>query len=184
MPAFAGKQGEVKGVVMGVGNIEKSPIPKLDEQDNITGYWALEEVQRYATFGMARVQSALDMERQQQDFHHGRNAPHGANPNAINDANLSGLDETNLLNLTHTTGLSYQALSDTSVLSEAMSQRSMAVWQKSDTDMQPLFGLLAVLFIIAYFLPQSYLDSLFKRTQLRTSTLWLYFYFAIERANG
>ena len=184
MPAFAGKQGEVKGVVMGVGNIEKSPIPKLDEQDNITGYWALEEVQRYATFGMARVQSALDMERQQQDFHHGRNAPHGANPNAINDANLSGLDETNLLNLTHTTGLSYQALSDTSVLSEAMSQRSMAVWQKSDTDMRPLFGLLAVLFIIAYFLPQSYLDSLFKRTQLRTSTLWLYFYFAIERANG
>ena len=156
MPAFSGKRGDVKGIVIGAGSLEKSPIPKLDDQNNIIGYWELEDVQRYATFGMARVQSALEMEHQQIENQHGRNAPFGSNPEAITYANLSGLDEVNLQMLAKSTGLEYKALTTTQDIADAMSARNMRIWQKADTDLRPILGFFAVLLLTLYCLPSAY----------------------------
>jgi mxaL protein len=156
MPSFEGKRGAVSGVVLGAGNVDKSPIPKLDEQDNIIGYWELEDVQRYATFGMAHVQSALEMEHQQIENQHGRNAPFGTNPEAIANANLSGLDEVNLQNLAKSTGLEYQALTTAHDISDTMNAKNMLIWQKADTDLRPLLGFFAVLMLTLYFVPNTY----------------------------
>jgi len=156
MPAFAGKRGEVKGAILGAGDTEKSPIPKLDDQDNITGYWELEDVQRYATFGMARVQSALEMEHQQIENQHGRNAGFGANSEAIANANLSGLDEVNLQTLAKTTGLEYQALATPDSIADAMNAKNMLIWQKADTDLRPIFGFVAIFMLTLYYLPDAY----------------------------
>lgn len=167
MPAFEGKPGEVKGAILGAGNVEKSPIPKLDDQDNITGYWELEEVQRYATFGMARVQSALEMEHQQIENQHGRNAPHGANPAAIANANLSGLDEINLQNLAKSTGLEYKTLTTSHDIADAMHAKSMLIWQKADTDLRPVLGFFAVLMLTLYFVPNTYKQRFFQYFKFR-----------------
>lgn len=167
MPTFSGKIGEIKGVILGAGNVEKSPIPKLDERDNITGYWEPEEVQRYATFGMARVQSALEMEQQQIANQHGRNAPHGANPLAVANAHLSGLDEVNLQNLAKSTGLEYRALTAISDTSDALNASSMRIWQKADTDLRPALGLLVILMLTIYFVPSAYKQRFFQYFKLR-----------------
>lgn len=167
MPAFTGKKGEIKGVILGAGNIEKSPIPKLDEQDNITGYWELEEVQRYATFGMARVQSALEMEQQQSDYQHGRNAPHGANPETIANAHLSGLDEVNLQNLAKNTGFEYLKLTTMQDVSSAMADKKMMIWQRADTDLRPILGLCSILLMSLYFMPNVFKQRLFQYVKFR-----------------
>ena len=71
-PKFGGKVGEVNGSIFGVGGETPARIPKIDADDNISAYWELDEVMRYATFGVSKkTQSALDMENEQ----HGRNSP-------------------------------------------------------------------------------------------------------------
>lgn len=167
LPAFEGKRGEVKGSILGAGNVEKSPIPKLDDQDNITGYWELDDVQRYATFGMAIVQSALDMEHQQIENQHGRNAPHGSNPDAIANANLSGLDEVNLQNLAKNTGLEYQTLTTSHDIADAMNAKNMLIWQKADTDLRPILGFFSILMLTLYFVPNTYKQRFFQYFKFR-----------------
>src|SRR5450830_255646 len=66
MPAFMGKPGNVQGTIFGAGKAALSPIPKLDEHDNITGYWDQDEVMQFGTFGMADVLSVLAMEGHQE----------------------------------------------------------------------------------------------------------------------
>lgn len=167
MPAFEGKAGEIKGIVLGAGAIEKSPIPKLDEQDNVTGYWELEDIQRYATFGMTRVQSALDMENQQKENQHGRNAGFGADTDAISKANLSGLDEVNLQNLAKNTGLDYLALTTTHGIADAVNTKNMRIWEKADTDLRPIFGFFALLMLTLYFIPNAFKQRFFQYFKFR-----------------
>jgi len=163
MPKFEGKPGQVKGLVVGVGGLKPSLIPKLDDKDNITGYWELDDVQRYATFGMASVQSALEMEQQQADGMHGRNAPHGSDPAEVNNANLSGLDQDNLQRLAKETTLNYVQLEAIHQLNDAFSSRKMSVWRMADTDLRPWLATPAILLIIVFFIPATFLNQLFQR---------------------
>lgn len=166
-PAFEGKVGDIKGVVIGVGGYQPSRIPKLDPDDNITGYWELEEVMRYATFGMKKKpQSALEMEHDQNS----RNAPHGSNPAESTQAHLSALDETNLKSLANTTGLKYLRLNKPEKLADAMTQSNLAIWRKSSTDLRSFFALPAMVLILLFFIPVNSIKSwnffnslLFKR---------------------
>lgn len=43
-PKFRGEPGEVGGLVAGIGGTEPVPIPRLDEEGEVAGYWAQDEV--------------------------------------------------------------------------------------------------------------------------------------------
>ncbi len=162
MPQFDGKPGMVKGMLFGAGGSTPQPIPKLDEQDNIAGYWELDDVQRYATFGMAEVQSVLQMES------HGRNAPHGAHPPEVANANLSALDAANLQRLAKITGLTYMPLRDSDSLAQQLTDYRQAQWRLARTDLRPLLAALALLFVLRYYLPRGLLTKI-RRQDMESS---------------
>jgi len=156
MPTFPSKPGNVKGYVFGAGKAALSPIPKLDEHDNITGYWDQEEVMQFGTFGMAEVLSVLAMEGHQAS----RNAGHSPGAALLENAHLSGLDETNLQRLSKTTGLEYHRLDNTQQLARKLTASRMATWRTADTDLRPWLAVPALILLIAFFIPVSVFKSI------------------------
>ena len=150
MPALPTKPGLVQGYVLGTGKEALSPIPKLDDHDNITAYWDEEEVMQFGTFGMAEVLSVLAMEG-----HQARNAAHGAGASALANAHLSGLDQPNLQRLSKTTGLEYARLDNTRQLAHALTASRMATWRSANTDLRPWLAGSALVLLVAFFIPAS-----------------------------
>lgn len=158
-PKFEGKVGDINGVIIGVGGNTPARIPKLDEDDNISAYWELEEVMRYATFGVSKkTQSVLDMENQ-----HGRNAPHGSNPAEVSNAHLSALDEANLRALAKMTGIDYLSMSDTHTMSDMLTSNKMGTWRISKMDLRALFAIPAMFLVMLFFVPSYFLQQLFTQ---------------------
>ncbi|MCB5188096.1 VWA domain-containing protein [Methylobacillus caricis] len=158
LPKFEGKPGEVRGILAGTGKEELSRIPKLDEHDNIIGYWELEEVMRFATFGMFTSKSVESMEKDMEvveddDGLNRRNASHGRNPAEDTQANLSGLDEKTLKHLAEITGLDYGRLGSLRGFARDVTSTNMASWRSGKTDLRPWFALPALLLILAFFMP-------------------------------
>lgn len=151
MPKFEGEVGKTKGYLLGVGKTEKSQIPKLDVHDEIVGYWQPEDVQRYANFGMARTLSVLAMEQRLQH----RNAGHGPDDEAVNDAHLSGLDEANLKKIAQETGLHYQPLGKQATLSEVL-QSMVSQHRPEKTDLRPWLAMPAGILLLVYFFTAFY----------------------------
>lgn len=159
-PKFEGKLGEVKGGIFGVGGTTPARIPKVDADDNISAYWELEEVMRYATFGVSKkTQSALDMENEQ----HGRNSPHGKNPAESTNAHLSALDEGNLKALAKATGIDYLRLSHTSNMADALTRNDMATWRTSQTDLRAWFAIPALFLLVLFFVPKHFLRQFYAQ---------------------
>lgn len=149
MPVFSGKAGQVKGRIFGLGKPTTSQIPKLDEHDNITGYWDQDEVMQFGTFGMTKVLSVLAMEGQMS-----RNGAHGAGAEALSGAHLSALDEHLLNGLAKTTGLPYSALDKPRQLSNEITSSSMSTWRTVDTDLRPVLAVPSLLLLVFFFIPQ------------------------------
>lgn len=159
IPQFEGKVGAVSGSIFGIGGENPAHIPKLDTDNNISGYWELEEVMRYATFGVTRkTQSVLEMEN-----HHGRNAPHGSNPAESTNAHLSALDESNLKALAKDTGVNYFRLTNTNSVVEQLTNSKMATWRTSKTDLRAWFATPALLLVILFFIPESFLHRCYSQ---------------------
>ncbi|MDO8962039.1 MAG: VWA domain-containing protein [Methylophilus sp.] len=150
-PQFEGKAGQVFGTILGVGGSKPAPIPKLDEKNNVTGYWDKEEVMRFATFGVNRkTQSVLEME----EGYHGRNAPHGNNPAEAEEAHLSALDATHLAALANQTGLAYSTLHQLDTLSAKLNASQFATWQPSTIDLRPWLAIICFIMTLLYLIPQ------------------------------
>ncbi len=159
LPKFEAEPGSTSGIIFGVGSTTPSRIPKLDENDHVIGYWELEEVMRFATFGISRkTLSVEDMEN-----FHGRNAPHGGNPAEQTNAHLSALDEQHLQQLAVTTGIDYARLTTPGAAAKRLTSQSMANWRQADTDLRPLLVIPALLLVIGFYLPQ----SVFRRIRQR-----------------
>lgn len=163
LPKFEGKPGEVGGLLVGAGKEELSRIPKLDEHDNIIGYWELEEVMRFATFGMFTSKSVHEMEKDMEveeddDGLNRRNASHGRNPAEDTKANLSGLNEKELKHLAETTGLKYERLNSPHGFASDATATSMATWRSGKTDLRPWFALPALMLVLAFFMPPRFFD--------------------------
>ena len=156
---FEGKVGEIKGSIFGVGGEMPANIPKLDEDDNISGYWELEEVMRFATFGVSKkTQSVLDMENQ-----HGRNSPFGSNPAEQTNAHLSALDEVNLKALAKVTGLEYLRLENATGMPEMLTNKKMSTKRISKTDLRAWFAMPAILLVMLFYLPGTVFKPFYTR---------------------
>lgn len=168
MHAFDGKPGAVKGVIMGSGKTALSPIPKLDDRNEISEYWTPEEALRYGNFGMAETLSVLAMEQGQHD----RNAGHGPGNDLLSTAHLSGLDDGNLRRLSGLTGLQYARMDDIHAVKSAMLGRAMGTWRPTLTDLRPWLAFPAMLLTLLFFLPpvlaRRMMDFSYLLTQRRT----------------
>lgn len=159
-PKFEGKLGEVKGNIFGVGGTTPARIPKVDAADNISAYWELDEVMRYATFGVSKkTQSVLDMENEQ----HGRNSPHGKNPAESTNAHLSALDEDNLKALAKVTGIDYLRLNHASNMTDALTRSDMATWRTSPTDLRAWFAIPALFLLMLFFVPKHFMQQFYAQ---------------------
>jgi len=146
MPTFSGKTGAIKGYVVGLGQTQPSGIPKLDDRNEVAGYWQAEDVQQYGSFGMAETLSVLAMEQRQHD----RNAGHGPGAEFLANAHLSGLDEITLQKISKDTGLKYLRLDKPAQLESAFNTVSMSSIRKANTDLRPWIAILAFLLVLGY----------------------------------
>ncbi|EUJ10651.1 hypothetical protein Meth11DRAFT_1477 [Methylophilaceae bacterium 11] len=150
-PKFEGKAGQVLGAIFGVGGDKPAPIPKLDEKNNVTGYWDKEEVMRFATFGVNRkTLSVLEME----EGYHGRNSPHGNNPAEAENAHLSALNKAHLTQLANQTGLEYITLDQLSTMSSLFNSSQFSKWQMTQIDLRPWMATICLLMAILYLIPK------------------------------
>lgn len=148
MPAYAGKAGDVQGYLVGMGKPTPSKIPKLDEKNAISGYWAQEEVQQFGNFGMAETLSVLAMEQGQHD----RNAGHGPGNALLNNAHLSALDAQNLQRLADSSGLQFVRLDQPAQASQWATGLGMTAWRWADTDLRPWLAIPVVVCWLMYLL--------------------------------
>ncbi|MBL8883082.1 MAG: VWA domain-containing protein [Hyphomicrobium sp.] len=148
VPDFEGKPGEVKGVILGVGGRDKSPIPKFDDDGREVGVYGVGDVPHDNRHGLPG-KSASSAEGW-----HPRNAPFGGQA-AVGEEHLSSLRSEHLKDLAQRTGLIY-AEQQNGAHELARTLRSVASRSSEvDTDISSLpalvaLSLLALLYAIAW----------------------------------
>jgi mxaL protein len=144
-PPFDGKAGEVKGLLVGVGDDVPSPIPKSDPQGRPLGYWGADEVMQVDPRELGRGAS-VGGEKMTEDP--GASAPPlpGATPGS---EHLSSLREAYLRLLAQETGLAYLRLGDEHELVAALTAPALARPVDADADLRFVPALLALLALLA-----------------------------------
>lgn len=126
-PPFILKRGLVPGIIMGAGNLQPAPVPKLDQNNNPAGYWKISEAESQ------RGYTAI--------------------PTPAPDSNyLSSLKENELKKLAGTTGLQYWHLESPKQFIKILQSRTLGQTQMINTDISWILVLLALLIIsLPYF---------------------------------
>jgi mxaL protein len=163
-PAFRGEPGAVKGVIVGVGGLQPMPIPKLDHDGRLLGYWQPHEVMQVDRYSLGRggtevggeqmvgVDSSNVMQRIQAGSEH-----------------LSSLHETYLQQLAGETGLGYHRLRDAAGLTTALTAAELAHTESAATDLRWLLALLALLLVLSLYVDFNWLRALRSVLVRRTS---------------
>lgn len=112
-PVFDGKNGAVKGIIVGAGGYGLSPIPKFDDRGNEIGFWGVDDVPHENRFGPPPADAAS------RPGYEPRNAPFGAVA-AKGNEHLSSVREPYLRSLAAETGLVYAHLDDAGGLANAL----------------------------------------------------------------
>ncbi|WGF90372.1 vWA domain-containing protein [Marinivivus vitaminiproducens] len=99
-PRFTGEPGKVKGIILGTGGRDLSPIPKYDERGHEIGFYDQFDVPQESRVGPPPADASS------RPGWHPRNAPWGARMIEGNE-HLSSVKEDNLRSLAETTGLVY-----------------------------------------------------------------------------
>lgn len=120
-PPFPGTPGEVKGLVVGVGDLRPSPIPKTDPLGRPLGTWAADEVMQTDRRSLGRGAS---VGREAMVDDDAAAAPAlGATPGG---EHLSSLREAYLQRLAGETGLAYHRLEDPAAFAAALTAPALA----------------------------------------------------------
>lgn len=130
-PPLAKVANTVQGLIVGVGGLKPVPLPKLDQENRMIGYWQRNEVKRV-----------------------GRRPPR--NEAAMTQGNRiyrSLLHEAELKQLAGTLGLEYHRLATAERFSKALRSVDMADRRMVETDIRWLFALSALLLIVAAYVP-------------------------------
>lgn len=148
MPEFAGEVGKVKGVLVGVGQYVKSPIPKFDRKGHRVGFYDVDDVPHENRHGLP---PAASMTRQ---GFHPRNAPWGgAAPTG--DEHLSAVREKHLKNIAAQTGLGYVHLESEFATGDLFASIATSAAPRTlvvATDIRGWLAALAVLGLLGAFL--------------------------------
>ena len=121
-PPFDGKRGEVKGLVVGVGDLKLSPIPKTDPLGRPLGFWGPDEVLQVDPRSLGRGASVGGEQMTEEGSASVAPLP-GATPGS---EHLSSLREAYLQLLANQTGLGYQRLGDSQGFVTALTAPSLA----------------------------------------------------------
>lgn len=145
-PAFEGKRGEVRGVIVGAGDYALSPIPKFDDRGNEIGFWSVDDVPHENRFGPPPADA------ESRPGYNPRNAPFGAAA-VKGSEHLSSVREPYLKQLAQETGLSYAHMDGPSGLAEAYLPAARPHPSRGLIDVRWLPGLVALLALVAVFSP-------------------------------
>ncbi|BCX82538.1 mxaL protein [Methylomarinovum caldicuralii] len=114
-PPFRGKPGQVKGWIVGVGGLVPTPIPKLDLEGHLTGYWRRTDLPR--SVQSPRFVRQIRRERE--------------------GLLLSRLHEEELRRLAELTGLRYHRLTTPQALTAALSRPETAELRPTALPLRP-----------------------------------------------
>lgn len=138
-PKFRGKAGETGGVVVGVGGPVPTPIPRLDADGQLVGYWKASEVMQIDTYTLGRSLYTSDAST--------TSNTELQNRIAAGKEHLSSLRESYLQRLAVETALEYTRLDDANTLAKELLQPTLATRIESNVDVRWMFGLGALLMI-------------------------------------
>jgi len=132
-------QGKVKGWLVGIGSPQSSPVPHLDAENNIIGYWTAVDAVRegfYPNLSEVVKQSAspADLERS----------------GALDEVreHKSALDEDYLKLIGASAGLGYVKADATGRVASAIADAATARHEPAQRDMRIVFGLAAALLVM------------------------------------
>jgi mxaL protein len=141
-PAFEGRPGAVRGLIVGAGSYALSPIPRYDERGRETGFYGESDVAQENHFGPP------PSDAESREGYNPRNAPFGAAA-ARGTEHLSSVREPYLRRLAGATGLAYAHLDGPDGLDgpvrEAVTPRAL----KGSLDPRPILGFLALALVLA-----------------------------------
>ena len=118
---------KIKGMIIGVGGHIPTPIPKLDQENTLMGYWKKEEI--------SILHHTPDESGSDTGYY------------------LSTVDQTHLQNLATLTGLHYYHLETIEHFKQALFVDEFATKRRVNDDIRWVFGLLAMTLVLATYLP-------------------------------
>ncbi len=140
MDPFEGEPGKVKGLLIGVGGRELTPIPKFDDDGNEIGVYGPEDVLQESRFGMAPPTA------RERPGYHPRNNPFGDMKEG--NEHLGQLKEEHLKALATQTGLDYAPMTTASELISGMERAAQPRQVVVATDIRPYPATLALLLLV------------------------------------
>jgi mxaL protein len=131
-------QGKVRGVLVGVGGAEAKPVPKLDADNRIVGYWSAVDAVREGFYPnlselVKQTASAAELERS------------GA-LDEVRD-HRSALNEEYLQQVGAAAGLGYVRADSAGHVASALLGAAHARYARAERDVRLVFGLLSAMFV-------------------------------------
>ena len=145
-PAFDDKPGDVSGLIVGVGALQPSPIPKTDAQGLALGFWRAAEVMQADPYSQGRGGSVSGEQLIEDAAGASESRPLGATPGT---EHLSSLHEPYLRLLASEQGLAFHRLESRAAFAAALMGPAMARPMPVRTDLRPAFALLALGLLLA-----------------------------------
>jgi mxaL protein len=143
-PVFEGQRGAVRGLIVGAGGYELSPIPKFDDKGREIGFVGVDEIPHENRFGLPPDGAEL------REGYNARNAPFGAAA-AVGVEHLSSVKEAHLRVLAEKTGLAYAHLEDGTRLLRDYAGAATARRRAARLDLRTVFGLAAATCLLIAF---------------------------------
>lgn len=148
-PSFDDKPGDVSGVIVGVGDLRPSPIPKSDPSGRPLGFWQADQVAQADLYSTGRGGS-VDGEAMTDDVTATAEPALGATPGS---EHLSALREPYLRLLGRERGLAFVRLDSPEALSAALLAPALAKPTPVRADARTAFALLALALLLARHTP-------------------------------
>ncbi len=137
-PPLAKHKGTIKGFIFGVGGLIPSPIPKLDQDNRVVGFWKNTEVDEFSI-----LTESLEPLAQKSSQKSSEEQPY-----------LSSLHEPNLQVLAIMSGLDYHRLESPEQFSKILQTESLAQTRTVEADIRRVLALAAgILILLVYLVP-------------------------------
>lgn len=146
-PVFNDKPGVVSGLIVGVGDLKPSPIPKFDPLGRPMGVWGADEVMQTDPRSQGRGGSVGNEQLAEDPADAGQaTALPGGTPGS---EHLSAMREGYLRQLAEDTGLSFQPLQGPQELVRAMTTPKLARVTPATTDLRVAWAAVAFFLLLA-----------------------------------